>query len=122
MLIGELASASGISKDTIRFYEKIGLISAGERKAGSRTYKEFDPTVLARLSLIQKAKRLGFTLNQIRQTLDSWQNGELSYAEKIQIIEDKMDDIDTQIEELLGIKSYLNSKLIFLQQELARTA
>jgi len=121
VLIGELADASGISKDTIRFYERIGLISAGERRAGSRTYKEFDPMVLNRLSLIQKAKRLGFKLNEIKQTLDSWQSGELSYAEKIQILEEKMSDIDAQIEQLLSIKAYLGNKLVFLQKESALT-
>ena len=121
MLIGELAAQSGLSKDTIRFYEKMGLIKAGERRAGSRTYKEFDPTVLDRLSLIQKAKRLGFKLNEIRQTLDSWQSGELSYEEKIQIIEEKMSDIDAQVEQLLGIKAYLDDKRIFLQQKAARS-
>ena len=41
MLIGELAEVSGLSKDTIRFYEKIGLIQAGDRIAGTRRYKEF---------------------------------------------------------------------------------
>ena len=117
MLIGELADASGISKDTIRFYEKIGLISAGERKAGSRIYKEFDPITLNRLSLIQKAKRLGFKLSEIKQTLDSWQSGELSYADKAQIIKEKMSNIDAQIEQLLSIKAYLSDKLLFLQNE-----
>ena len=122
MLIGEVATTSGISKDTIRFYEKIGLISAGERQAGSRTYKEFDPSVLNRLSFIQKAKRLGFTLNEIKQGLDSWQSGELSYAEKIEIIQEKMAHIDEQVEQLLSIKDYLNSKLLFLQEESSASA
>ena len=115
MLIGELAVASGLSKDTIRFYEKIGLIRAGDRIAGTRRYKEFSEQTVNRLSLIQKAKRLGFTLNEIKQTLDSWQDGSLTNGEKIQIIEEKMADIDEQIAELEGIKDYLDSKRTFLQ-------
>jgi len=117
MLIGELAEVSGLSKDTIRFYEKIGLIRAGDRIAGTRRYKEFSEQTIGRLSLIQKAKRLGFTLNQIKQTLDSWQDGTLSIAQKIQIIEEKTSDIDRQIAELEGIKDYLNSKRMFLQTQ-----
>ena len=116
MLIGEMAAASGLSKDTIRFYEKIGLIRAGDRIAGSRRYKEFSEQTLGRLDLIQKAKRLGFTLNEIKQTLDSWQNGALSVVEKVQIIEEKMSDIARQISELEGIKDYLNSKRVFLKK------
>lgn len=116
MLIGEVAAASGLSKDTIRFYEKIGLIRAGNRIAGTRRYKEFSPSTLNRLNLIQKAKRLGFTLNEIKQTLDSWQDGSLSSAQKVQIIEEKMAGIDEQIAELEGIKAYLNNKRTFLQK------
>ncbi|MGF1518891.1 MAG: MerR family DNA-binding transcriptional regulator [Nodosilinea sp.] len=40
MLIGELAKQTGLSKDTIRFYEKMGLIAASHRPAGTRFYKE----------------------------------------------------------------------------------
>ena len=114
MLIGELSAETGISKDTLRFYEKIGLISAGERRAGTRTYKEFSEGTINRLGLIQKAKKLGFTLNEIRQTLDSWTDGSLSVVEKIALLEEKMTEIDGQIEELKGIKGYLDNKKAFL--------
>ena len=114
MLIGELSLETGISKDTIRFYEKIGLLSAGERRVGSRTYKEFSDQTVNRLGLIQKAKRLGFTLNEIRQTLDSWTDGSLATDEKVALLEEKMTEIDSQIEELRNIKSYLSSKKAFL--------
>ncbi|MEL6903398.1 MAG: MerR family transcriptional regulator, partial [Cyanobacteria bacterium J06606_4] len=74
MLIGELAKQSNLSKDTIRFYEKIGLLSAGERRAGSRVYKEFPPHTLMRLQLIRQAKKLGFTLSEIKGAIDSWED------------------------------------------------
>lgn len=117
MLIGELAQETGLSKDTIRFYEKIGLIAAGERKVGSRIYKEFSAQTVARLSLILKAKKLGFKLSELKQTLDSWEDGSLSYSQKIQIMQDKMADIDAQIEQLEGIKDYLGNKVNFLRQQ-----
>ena len=46
MLIGELSRKTGLTKDTIRFYEKLGLITAGERQAGTRLYKEFSEEML----------------------------------------------------------------------------
>lgn len=118
MLIGELSAKSGISKETIRFYEKIGLIAAGERRAGTRIYKEFSPAIIDRLKLIQQAKKLGFKLSEMKHTLDSWESGKLSKIEKIQIIQQKMADIDTQVEQLGQIKAYLADKLIFLQKNL----
>lgn len=117
MLIGELSAETGVSKDTIRFYEKIGLLRAGERQAGSRTYKEFSPATIGRLKLILLAKKLGFRLSEMRQTLDDWENGKLSIAEKQQIIRQKMTDIDMQVEQLEEMKSYLANKLSFLQQK-----
>ena len=114
VLIGELAKQSNLSKDTIRFYEKIGLLSAGERRAGSRVYKEFPPHTLMRLQLIRQAKKLGFTLSEIKGALDSWEDGSLSYQEKIEIMEDKIRDIDAQIADLETVKDYLKEKKILL--------
>jgi MerR family transcriptional regulator, copper efflux regulator len=120
MLIGELSVKTGLSKDTIRFYEKLGLIKAGERKAGTRTYREFSLTTVNRLGLIQQAKKLGFKLGEMKQTLDSWESGALSIEEKIKIIQQKMTHVDAQVAQLEEIKSYLFSKLVHLQQESSR--
>lgn len=52
MLISELAKKAELSKDTIRFYAKMGLITAQQRSAGSRTYMDFPPQMLERLTMI----------------------------------------------------------------------
>lgn len=56
MLISELARKTGLSKDTIRFYEKIGLITAQERQAETRVYKEFSEETIKRLLMINQGK------------------------------------------------------------------
>jgi MerR family transcriptional regulator, copper efflux regulator len=117
MLIGELSAKTGLSKDTIRFYEKLGLIRAGERKAGTRIYKEFSVGTVNRLGLIQRAKKLGFKLSEMKQTLDSWENGVLSTEDKIQIIQQKVTQVDRQVAQLEEIKAYLVGKLVYLKQE-----
>lgn len=58
MLIGELAQKTGLSKDTIRFYEKLGLVEATSRQAGTRTYIDFSPEMLERVVLITQGKSL----------------------------------------------------------------
>jgi len=66
--IGELARAAGVGVETIRFYERRGLLRQPERGDGYRRYPESD---LARLGFIRRAKVLGFTLAEIDELLDS---------------------------------------------------
>ena len=70
MRIGELSKQTGVSKDTIRFYEKIGLIAASSQQIGSRIYKEYDVEATKHLRLIKQAQSLGFTLNEIKQVIE----------------------------------------------------
>lgn len=116
MLIGELAQRTGISRDTIRFYEKMGLISAPQRQLSSG-YKEYDDATVERLTLIAQAKALGFTLNEIREEVDVWQSHQLSQAKKIEIMQTKIAQIDAKIQQLGEIKILLMRKLRLIQQE-----
>ncbi|WP_232364459.1 Zn(2+)-responsive transcriptional regulator [Salinimonas lutimaris] len=66
--IGELATRAGVSVDTIRFYESKGLLNATRRSASG--YRLFSEEDLTRLSFIQRAKQVGFTLEEIAELLD----------------------------------------------------
>jgi MerR family transcriptional regulator, copper efflux regulator len=111
MLIGELAQKTGLSKDTIRFYEKMGLIEASERKAGSRVYKEFSSEIVERLVMIAQGKSLGFTLSQIKQLAEASLNGEMPIYEKVKVTECKLEEINDKIKQLKDIKVQLTAKL-----------
>ena len=54
MLIGELSAKTGLTRDTIRFYEKEGLIKIARKQRRENNYKEYDETVLERLNLIKR--------------------------------------------------------------------
>ncbi len=110
MLIGELAKTTGLSKDTIRFYEKMGLIDADERQAGTRTYKEFSPLMVERLMMITQGKSLGFTLNEIKYLIQAWGNDIMPTDEKIRVIDRKLEEISEKIQQLEQIKIYLTVK------------
>ncbi len=64
MLVGELAQHTNLSRDTIRFYEKLQLIKPLIRSNG---YKDYTEQNLQQLKLIQSAKKLDFTLTEIKQ-------------------------------------------------------
>ena len=117
MLIGELSKQTGLSKDTIRFYEKIGLIAASDRRAGTRLYKEYDPEIIERLLMIAQGKGLGFTLSEIKQLLDEWGGGLMSRRDQVKIIKRKIEEVVEKIQQLDAIKAYLVTKLSKLNEE-----
>jgi DNA-binding transcriptional MerR regulator len=67
MTIGRVAGAAGVSIDTIRFYERQGLIEKPRRNFSG--YRNYSDGVLDRLRFINDAKRLGFTLKEVRELL-----------------------------------------------------
>lgn len=68
MLIGELAQRSGLSRDTLRYYARCGLIQAQYRQAGNG-YQQYHEHTLERLAHIQHLQHLGLTLREIRALL-----------------------------------------------------
>ena len=67
LTIGKLAAAGGVGVETIRFYQRKGLLDQPERKVGIRRYGHND---LRRLRFIRQAQAAGFTLEQIKELLD----------------------------------------------------
>ena len=117
MLIEELSKKTGLSKDTIRFYEKMGLITASDRQAGTRIYKEFAEETADRLLMINQDKKLRFKLKEIRQLFDEWINASMSKQEQIKAIETKLAEIEEKMQQLDTIKDYLVTKLDKLKQD-----
>ncbi len=117
MLIGELAKKTGLSKDTIRFYQKMGLIEFKARQAGTRTYMEFSPEMLERVFVITQGKSLGFTLNEIKHLIETWGNVAMPHSEKLKVIDRKLDQITQKMRQLEEIKTYLTAKRNKVTQE-----
>ena len=67
LLIGRLADLAAVKSDTIRFYERSGLLPKAERTASG--YRVYDEAALKRVRFIKKAQSLGFTLDEIRRIL-----------------------------------------------------
>src|SRR5574338_1446272 len=70
MQIGELAAEAGVSVQTLRYYERRGLVTTA-RKPGSR-YRQYGPATLRTIRFIRRAQALGFTLDEIRDLLGLW--------------------------------------------------
>jgi DNA-binding transcriptional MerR regulator len=111
MLIGELVEKSGLPKDTIRFYEKKGLISIDKKSRRENNYKEYSEKVLDKLMLIRKLKDMGFTLNEINTFLDLWHEKDANCENLRFTMENKLLQVDEQMEKLAILKSRLRGSL-----------
>jgi len=110
LTIGELAERAGLRTSTLRFYEDQGLLfPAGRTDAGYRLYA---PGAAARLHLIQRAQRLGFSLADIRPLLQAWETGDLDDAAILAIAEDRYLALEKQVTERLVLQHELE---LFLQ-------
>jgi len=105
MLIGQLSKQTELSRDTIRFYEKMQLIQSITRNNG---YKDYPEQTLQQLHLIRTAKNLGFSLNEIKQILALTTQGEIPAIQVQDIFQDKLNMIDEKIEQLMNIKTMLS--------------
>jgi Cu(I)-responsive transcriptional regulator len=76
--IGELARRAGVSIDTIRYYERAGLLPPSPRSAAG--YRSFAPTAALRLRFIRRAQELGFSLEEISDLLALRRRGRRSCA------------------------------------------
>lgn len=107
MLIGQLVQKTGLSKDTIRFYEKHGLITVGRKERLPNNYKEYSEQVLEKLLTIKRLKNFGFTLNEISELLDMIEVNEATCKNVAHKISKKVELLDKKIKELIAVRTML---------------
>lgn len=112
MLIGELAKKTGLSRDTIRFYIKKGIIKIKNIQKRINNYRDYDTNTAERLSLVSTLKGLGFTLEEIKKIISLWDEDVTSCEHLLKNIDEKITMIDQKIENLKDTKD----KLLSLQQ------
>ena len=107
--IGQVAKQSGVSVETVRYYEKEGLLEVPERKESG--YRQFKGDTIARLSFIQQAKKLGFSLKEIGELLSITSDATTVCDDVKQLSQDKLVDIEKKIKMLQQMRKSLK-KLI----------
>lgn len=110
MQIGELAERTGFSRDTIRYYERLGLLARTDTRRRANNYRDYGPHALARLSWIRTLKGHGFSLNEIRTLAPRLEQAE-SCDGMPEVLADKLADIDARIRELEGFRGRLREAL-----------
>lgn len=109
MQIGKAAQESGISAKMIRHYEAIGLIpSADRRDSNYRDYRDQD---VHQLSFIRRSRALGFSMDEIRDLLRLWADGNRSSREVKKLALAHIEDLNSRIKAMQDIRDTL-SKLV----------
>lgn len=108
MRIGEVAKKTGVGVETIRFYERKGLI-AQPRKPANGGYRSYTPDAVDRVRFIRQAQCLGFSLKEIEDLLLLKADHDTDCAEVRQRAQVKLDEVNDKIASLTAIQSALEN-------------
>jgi MerR family mercuric resistance operon transcriptional regulator len=102
--IGELSRRTGCNIETIRYYERIGLMPAPPRKG---RYRSYGGDHVARLGFVRRARELGFTLDEVRALLGLAAGGHASCAEVRNLAASHLKDVRVRIADLKRMERVL---------------
>ena len=116
LLIGELASEANTTKDTVRHYEQLGMLKSRKRQAGSRLYAEFHPECVERIELIKSAQAIGFTLIEIKNSLNDYYDGQLDIDLQLMLTQQKLAQVKKQQANINMMVELLSERIDILMQ------
>ncbi len=104
--IGELSKRAGVSADTLRLYERRGLIKSERLPNG---YRAYDPQIEQLVHLIRQGQRLGFTLREMADIVALLAEGDMSAEQTADLMQEKIGAIDAKLAELADMRKLLTS-------------
>lgn len=105
MRIGELSTATGVDIETIRYYEKVGLMPAPERSANG--YRVYSPKHLSHLVFIRHCRALGIGLKDIQRLLEFSSHPDTDCGDIDLLIEEQLERVRKRLESLHGLERQL---------------
>jgi len=115
MLIKKFCEATGLPRDTVRFYVKRGLLKPTIGARSGNRYQHFDAAQVERARLIRAAQGLGFTLRQIAELAKDYEDGALLPDEKADVLRAQLAQIAARERDLRAMRHYLEAKLDWLE-------
>ena len=110
LTIGQVAKQTGVTVETVRFYEKQGLIAAPQRSESG--YRQYSQETVKRVRFIQNAKEVGFTLKDIGELLALRQEPGTSCPDIKLRATQKIDEVDQKIRDLKRIREALTRMIL----------
>ncbi|HEV2912310.1 MAG TPA: heavy metal-responsive transcriptional regulator [Pyrinomonadaceae bacterium] len=117
---GELARMAGISTDTLRHYERKGVLPRPRRSMNG--YREYDTGALERVRLVRRALAVGFTLSELGEILRERDGGRPPCRRVRELAAAKLSDMETRLGEMIATRDELRATLEHWDTRLAKTA
>ena len=117
--IGELAKATGVSTDTLRHYERKGVLHS--KRAGNG-YREYPEDALERVRIVRQGLAIGFTLDELRSIFKVFDRGEAPCQQVRNLAASKLAQIETHLQEVIALRDDLKNALADWDKRLAKTA
>jgi len=111
---------SGVSPDTIRYYERLGILPHAPRTASG--YRMYTPESVERVRLVQRALQLGFTLAELSDILKTRDKGGIPCRRVLQLAEEKLVSLGRRIAELQQTELYMKALVRHWRATLSQTA
>ncbi len=105
LTVSELAAEVGLSADTVRYYERLGLLPAAARTAAG--YRQYGAEAVERLRFVKGAQRVGLRLREIRELLAIRDQGLCPCGHTEALLRRRMGEIDAQVAELRATRAEL---------------
>jgi DNA-binding transcriptional MerR regulator len=115
---GELARLAGVSTDTLRHYERKGVLAAPRR--GTNGYREYEPQALDRVLLVRRALGVGFTLDELARVLKDRERGGVPCRQVREMASAKLAELETRLSELEAVRDHLQATIEGWDTRLAR--
>ena len=108
MRIAELEQRTGVSRHTLRYYEKEGLLLEVGRRGNN--YRDYSDKAVQRVGMVRQLKALGFSLKEIREVLDALRNDSINCDQGAALMAEKKAALDRKITELKAVSRMLGAE------------
>ena len=117
--IGELAKATGVSTDTLRHYERKGVLHSQRAVNG---YREYPEDALERVRMVRQGLAIGFTLDELRSIFKVFDRGGAPCQQVRSLAANKLAQIEAHLQEVIALRDDLKNALADWDKRLAKTA
>ncbi len=117
MQIAELEQRTGVSRHTLRYYEKAGLLQEVERRGNN--YRDYADKAVERVIMVRQLKALGFSLREIRDVLDALRSDSIDCEQGARLMAEKRLEVNRRIAELKEISIMLGKEQARLEASAA---
>lgn len=108
MRIAELEQRTGVSRHTLRYYEKEGLLLEVGRRGNN--YRNYSEKAVQRVGMVRQLKALGFSLKEIREVLDALRSDSIDCDQGAALMAEKKAAVDRKIAELKAVSAMLGDE------------